>query len=225
MRIGVIGLGETGKPLYNILKEKYETVGIDINTDFSGKLDILNICIPYSKDFIKEVKQYSEEFQSDLIIVHSTVPIGTTSQISNAVHSPILGDHTNMVQSIRQFTKWIGGERAEEAEVLFAFVGIPCRTVKTSEETELLKLMCLAKYGMSIAFAQYQKDCFDRYGFDYSHILEWDMNYNLGVKGWQQRPLIKPPEGSIKGHCLIPGTKMLDDFMSNNILREVLRYS
>jgi len=228
MRTLIIGAGETGQALFEILSRSYETLRIDPKFGFSAKIDscdIMNVCIGYSSDFVDIVCEYQKKYHPYLTVIHSTVPVGTTSKIKDAVHSPILGDHTNMKNSIMKFTKWIGGMRADEIYRMFLMAGIVCKTVPTSEETELLKLMCLAKYGMSIAFAQYQKNCFDKSGFDYSHVLEWDINYNMNAKPYQQRPLIRPPENKIGGHCVIPGTKMLNEMFPNPILEEVLKYA
>lgn len=224
----VIGLGETGQPLYELLSKVYDTGRVDPALGLkspSGKCDVMNICIPYSAGFGEIVNGYREVYNPGLVINHSTVPVGTTATIPNAVHSPILGDHTNMKESIKKFTKWVGGERAEEAEVYLAFAGIRCRTVARSEETELLKLLCLAEYGKDIAYAKYKKELFEQYGFDPSHLYEWNMNYNLGVAPHLRRPLIVPRDGPIGGHCVIPGTMALNNQFPNNILTEVLKYS
>jgi UDP-2-acetamido-3-amino-2,3-dideoxy-glucuronate N-acetyltransferase len=159
-----------------------------------------------------------------LTIIHSTVPIGTTIQIPNAVHSPILGRHDNMEKSLVSFTKWIGGEKANEARDYLEGAGIPCRCVATSDETEALKLLCLAKYGMSIAFAQYCDDIAKHLGFNYQDILDWDINYNAEVSPDKQRPLIFNPDGDIGGHCVCMGTKLLDSQFPNPILKEILMY-
>src|SRR5205814_6806304 len=101
----------------------------------------------------------------------------------DAVHSPILGDHTNMLNSLYTFTKWIGGWRAgtREAQELFSACGVTCQVVDNSDETELLKLLCLAKYGLSIVFNKYESELFKRCGFMLSDLKEWDQNYNRGL--------------------------------------------
>lgn len=223
----VIGLGETGRPLYEILKEAYpDTHGADIKTGLTAAFDVtvMNICFPYSENFVEEVKNYQGIYKPKLTIIHSTVPIGTTSQIPNAVHSPILGRHDNMKQSIKSFTKWVGGKKAAEASIYLSGADIQCNYVETSEETEALKLMCLAKYGMSIAFAGYQKEICDKYGIDYADVLKWDRNYNLNVAEGLQRPLLTPPEGKIGGHCVIQNTRLLNKQHPNPILSEILKY-
>lgn len=223
----VIGLGETGLPLYNILKEAYpDTHGADIKTGYppAAKMECLNICIPYSEKFVDIVKEYQGMYEPKITIIHSTVPIGTTSKIGNVIHSPILGKHDNMENSLRRFAKWVGGKDSFRAAAYLQGAGFHCAVVDTSEETEALKLMCLAKYGMSIAFAQYQKNICDTYGFSYSHVLAWDRNYNSNVAENFKRPIILSPEGKIGGHCVIPNTKILNEQHPNFILWEILKY-
>jgi hypothetical protein len=77
---------------------------------------------------------------------------------------------------------------------------------------------------MSIAFAQYCKDIADIYKFPYDDVARWDVNYNVGVDEWLQRPILQPPNGPIKGHCVIPNTKILNQQHPNPILQEVLKY-
>jgi hypothetical protein len=225
MKSIVIGLGETGKPLQKVLG----CAGADsVMFVPEGQFDIINICIPYSDNFIDIVEFYQEKYSPRLTIIHTTVPIGTTSQLTNAVHSPILGDHTNMKESILTFTKWIGGRQAEKAKTYFETAGISCETVSTSEETEFMKLMCLAKYGISISFSKYQKEIADKYGIDFRDVMKWDMNYNNGLKllGKEHlvRPLINPVDGPIGGHCVVQNTKFLNSQHPNSILNEILKY-
>jgi len=228
MKSIVIGLGETGRPLFNVLKiAEMNVIGYDLKVDGIYEhtdVGVMNICIPYSDNFIKIVKDYQDECEPNLTIIHSTVPIGTTAQIPNAVHSPILGKHDNMEKSLLSFTKWIGGPRSEEAREYLESAGMSCRCVSTSDETEALKLLCLAKYGMSIAFAQYCKDVANQLGFNYQDILDWDINYNAEVASDKQRPLIYNPNGEISGHCVVPGTGLLHSQFPNPILNEVLIY-
>ena len=226
MRSIVIGLGEIGGPLREVLG----CDGWDIKSgDFpfpSPGYDVLNICIPYSScNFVATVISYQLLINPKLTIIHSTVPIGTTSKIPNAVHSPILGKHGNMEQSIRGFTKWVGGPLAKEAAKYLESAGIKCREVETSEETEMMKLRCLAKYGVSIAFAQYEKELCDKYNVPYSHIWEWDTNYNEHVASHLKRPILDFPGTKIGGHCTTQNTKLLNESDPNPMLQEVLKYA
>jgi UDP-N-acetyl-D-mannosaminuronate dehydrogenase len=228
LKSAVIGLGETGRPLFEILSEYHDVDGIDLKdckNPIPINYDIINICIPYNDKFVSIVQDYQDLFNQPLTIIHSTVPIGTTSKIKNAVHSPILGKHNRMKEDLKAYKKWIGGELADEARNYLQRAGIMCMTVATSEETEALKLMCLAKYGMSIAFAQYQKDICDTYGFPYDDVIDWDNNYNENVAPWLMRPILTPPGKRINGHCVIQNTKILNEQHPNKILEEILRYA
>jgi UDP-N-acetyl-D-mannosaminuronate dehydrogenase len=231
LKSAIIGLGETGQPLYELLRKAYPTmIAFDTKTMSIKELlpvniDVLNICIPYDANFLMIVNDYIDIFYPGVTVIHSTVPIGTTRKLKNAVHSPILGKHDKMYEDIKNFRKWIGGELADVARDYFQAAGLWCSTVPTSEETEALKLMCLAKYGMSIAFAQYQKEICDKYGFSYNDVIEWDANYNANVASWLKRPILTPPEGKIGGHCVAQNTKILNEQHPNPILEEILKYA
>lgn len=230
MNSAVIGLGETGQPLLNLLNKAYgNVVGIDekiapMSALKRQKFDIINICIPYSEKFIDIVESYQELYQPDLVIIHSTVPIGTTAKIKNAVHSPILGVHRKMKRDMENYIKWIGGERANDA---LDYLGklFTCNKVLKSEWTEALKLMCLAKYGMSIAFAQYQKEVGDALSMDYELVRLWDKGYNSYVASDLKRPILTPPGEKIGGHCVTQNTKLLNEQFPNQILDEILKYA
>lgn len=232
MKSAVIGLGETGRPLFEILQEYYgkDVEGYDSATDNISKIvphsvNILNICIPYSERFIQIVQDYQDLFNPTVTVIHSTVPIGTTSKIRKAVHSPILGRHTRMKQDIKTFFKYIGGKNTSFVADYFIEAGIMPVCLDTPEMTEALKLLCLAKYGMSIAFAQYQKDICDTYHIPYMHVIDWDRNYNRGVDPHLRRPILEPPNGKIGGHCVVQNTKILNEQHPNQILEEILRYA
>lgn len=225
----VIGLGEVGKALFNVLRIAYEdTYDFDIKTQtvIPGQcgFDVMHICIPYSPNFVSIVKNYQALCKPKLTIIHSTVPIGTTSQISDAVHSPILGKHNNMEESIMSFVKWVGGSRAKDAYDYFIGAGIRCKMIETSEETEMLKLVCLAKYGKDIAFAGYVDSLCKHYKVPYNDVIEWDINYNMFVDSRLHRPLITPPEGEIGGHCVLSNTEILNQQHPNAMLVEIIKY-
>lgn len=223
----IIGMGEIGRPLLNIVSKSVDAMGWDEKDgDFAlvGETRLLHICFPYSYTFVDDVIGYQECASAYLTVIHSTVPIGTTAKIPGAVHSPILGKHGEMEGSIKEFTKWVGGERSMEVAGYFEAMGLKCRAVPKSEETEAMKLMCLAKYGMSIAFAQYQQEICDKYDFPYEDVMTWDMNYNQHVTPWLQRPILTSPGKNISGHCVVQNTKLLNEQHPNKILDEILKY-
>lgn len=228
----VIGLGETGRPLFNILKRTHpNTYGYDLKTGWTAELPeedvvVMNICIPYSASFVETVKEYQFKYGPVFTVIHSTVPIGTTAEIGNAVHSPVLGRHKDMESDMIKYTKWISGRLSADVAVYFRNAGFNAKSIgEKTETTELLKLFCLAKYGMSIAFAQYQHDICTQYDIPYLRVLEWDANYNANVVEHLRRPLVSPPDGAIGGHCVVQNTKILHSQHPNQILAEILRYA
>lgn len=228
----VIGLGETGGPLYEVLCDKFgeENVsghdpvkGVMYESEFQPPVDFMHICIPYSDRFVKIVQGCKEMFRAKHVIIHSTVPIGTTRQIKGAVHSPILGRHNRMKEDLLAYPKYVGGnDRAMDIfnEMIKIFEVISCAT---PEQTELMKLMCLAKYGVHLAFQAYQKDICKEYDISYESIVIWDELYNRHVGEDLQRPIFRELNLPIGGHCVIPNTKILNEQHPNPMLDEVLK--
>lgn len=231
MRSIVIGLGETGGPLYEVLKEAYP--GTKCYDKKQGEYipamescEIMNICIPYMKGFVDVVRGYQSIINPELTVIHSTVPIGTTACIPDAVHSPIRGRHNRMKADLGKYVKWIGGEKARDAVDYFKGAGFKLRVVPTSEQTEAMKLLCLAKYGVSLAFARYCHDVATKYNFElgYRDVYAWDVEYNEHVGGGLQRPLLTVNDKKIGGHCVVQNMPHLKASDPNPMLDEVLRY-
>ena len=46
----IVGLGEVGKPLLDIMKSRYQTFGVDINQPASiSQCDVMHICFPFAE--------------------------------------------------------------------------------------------------------------------------------------------------------------------------------
>lgn len=73
-RVLVVGLGEVGKPIYELLVEsgQYEVYGYDIDksktvnrlSDIPNKVDILHVAFPYTNKFINNVLEYMEKIRA-----------------------------------------------------------------------------------------------------------------------------------------------------------------
>ena len=90
-KVLVIGLGEVGRPLFELLKEsgKFEVYGFDIDanktrefgqTKFPESVNVMHICIPCinAEEFVESVAEYIDRFKPKLAIINSTVTPGTT---------------------------------------------------------------------------------------------------------------------------------------------------
>ena len=84
-KVLVIGLGEIGAPLLEIVKGVYSAEGLDIEPkEIHGPVDVLHICFPYSVDFVETATNYVNKFNPKLTIIESTVLPFTTSKILKA---------------------------------------------------------------------------------------------------------------------------------------------
>src|SRR5436189_6394787 len=97
-KVVVAGLGEVGKPLFELAARHCDVIGVDISpVERIEQIDILHVCYPFQiKDFIGETARYIDLFKPALTIVNSTVAIGTTRAIAErtsatVVNSPVRG--------------------------------------------------------------------------------------------------------------------------------------
>jgi len=122
----VVGLGEVGRPLLELVSKCHDAVGVDVSPlhERVERVDVMHICYPFNiADFVGESARYIERFRPDLTIVNSTVGIGTTRAIAErtdgaVVHSPVRGKHARMrVDRLEDQDPVVSGSyRAREAD-------------------------------------------------------------------------------------------------------------
>jgi len=234
-RVGIIGYGEIGSSLAKVYQEKGLVPMIrDLNVNtIHGKIDILDICLPYGENFISTVNSYIDLYLPKLTIIHSTVPVGTTKQISRpVVHSPVRGIHPNLKEGIEKFVKFIGynnsvdlalaKEHYESLEIIFY-------PVENSDSSELAKLTSTTYYGLCIAWHGEMKKMCDKYNIDFDVINKWTLSYNIGYMGLDMqnvvRPNLYPPENGIGGHCVIANTELLQKEFESKALDLIMEYA
>lgn len=215
----IIGNGEVGKAL----REVFDCDIRDLeNTNFK-EYDVIHVAFPYSKKFIKEVKKYQKFYNPKYTVIHSTVPVGTSEKL-NANHSPVTGVHPRLVESLKTFTKFIGGPDSEILSEEFKQFGINSVTIKNSKETEAGKLYNLLTYGINILIEK------EVYKFCEDNNLDFDVVYTDFVKmyneGYQKLGMsnikmyeLEHKKGSIGGHCIIKNGSLLKTRFSK-ILRK-----
>lgn len=232
----VIGLGEVGRAVYKVLTTHYKNIfSLDENKprdakDFNfvdipanAKFDVVHICFPYSKRFVNMVKFYQAIACANLVVIHSSVPIGTTARLGScAVHSPVIGNHPHLFEGIKTFVKYFGGNykpTAKRAKELFAKCGVKGQ-ICLPEESEALKLLLNVGYGLGIIF---EKEVFEfcktrHINFKTVHDLAIQ-NYNTGYArlnmGHAQRPIYAHKDGPIGGHCVIQNCELIKDNFPN----------
>ena len=223
--IVVVGLGEVGKPILEIVSRHHEVVGVDVSspTQRIKAVDVMHVCYPFAiEDFVGETVRYIKLFSPGLTIVNSTVAVGTTRAIAErtgaaVVHSPVRGKHVRMLEEILSYTKFVGaidpvsGERAAKH---FESVGMKTRVLSSPEATELAKLTETTYFGLIIAWAQEVERYCDQLGQKYDEIV----SFYEEVKFF---PPVKYFPGIIGGHCVMPNIEILNRVRHSEILKAI----
>ena len=223
-KVVVAGLGEVGKPLFDVFSQTYDVVGVDIKpVERIVQADVLHICFPFQvKDFIAEAARYIDLFKPALTVVNSTVSVGTTRAIAErtgaaVVNSPVRGKHARMLEELSLYTKFVGamdaatGERAAEH---FQSVGLNVKVLSSPEATELAKLTETTYFGLMIAWAQEVERYCDQSGQSYEEVV----SFYDEIKFF---PQVKYFPGVIGGHCVVPNIKLLSKYTHSALLEAI----
>jgi UDP-N-acetyl-D-mannosaminuronate dehydrogenase len=227
-KVVVVGLGEVGKPLFqllSLLSEHHDVVGVDVTLPperVKGP-EILHICYPFEiKDFIGETARYIDLFQPALTIINSTVGVGTTRAVAErtrtaVVHSPVRGKHVRMLEELRSYQKFVGAmdpDAGEQAARHFQSLGMKTKVLTSPEATELAKLTETTYFGLMIAWAQELERYCDQSGADYEEII----SFYEEIKFF---PPVKYFPGVIGGHCVMPNIEILCKFDHSAMLKAI----
>jgi UDP-N-acetyl-D-mannosaminuronate dehydrogenase len=238
----VVGLGEVGHALFELLKEteKFDVYGFDVDAEkmrrIAGeekppRVNVMHICYPCSKqdEFVKTTLDYIKKFKPKLTIIESTVPPGTTQKIyelanSPIAHSPIRGMHKtikSMKKDILFWIKYVGGvtkQSAVMAQRHYQKLGLKVKILKSPLETELAKLFETIYRAWMIACFQEMHRISKHFGADFDEIVDM-------IEDIHRVDLNKPPHypGVIGGHCLIPNTELLLNVYHSEFLHLILK--
>ena len=201
------------------------------------KLDYLNICIPYSEDFVKIVIEEILKYEPKLTFIHSIVPPYTTKDIRAktrlpVVHSPIRYSKDKSLKSLLNFIKYIGVENSAEAGIArehFVMIGITKNKIfKPAVITELNSLISNAYYAHNIVFADYVQDLLEQFKGKYEQYVHFNDSYNRGYRRLRMkhvnRPTLVPPEDKKIGGDIIKNTKLLHEVFPHEITERILKY-
>jgi len=235
-KIGILGYGEIGQAIAKFYK-KPSIKDLDRNDGLKG-IKILHICIPYDKNFVKTISKEIKKIKPKLVIIHSTVAPGTTKKIIKKtknkmiIHSPIRGIHPHLYQGIKTFVKYIGAENKKAGEMAkkhLNSLGIKTEAFYPAKTTELGKLFDTTYYALCIAWHGEMKEICDKEKVNFEKVAtDFNKTYNEGYKKLKMnhvvRPVLKPPEKFIGGHCLIPNTKILKKYYKSKAFNLILDY-
>ncbi len=224
-KVMVVGLGEVGKPLLEVLSKHYETVGVDITPPLglSEPIDVMHVCYPFRiPDFAGETIRYIQRFKPRITVLNSTVAVGTTRSIAEragakVVNSPVRGKHIRMAVDLLHYDKFIGALDAESAGIIaehFQRAGMKTRVLSSPEATELAKLTETTYFGLIIAWAQEVERYCDQLGLKYDEV----------VSIYEEVPFfprVKYFPGIIGGHCVMSNIEILSQLYRSDLLKAI----
>lgn len=223
-KVVVVGLGEIGKPLFQLISRHYEAVGVDISP--VGRIDqvgVMHVCYPFQiADFMGVTARYIEYFRPELTVINSTVSVGTTRAIAErtgtaVVNSPVRGKHVRMLEEIQHYTKFVGAVdpvAGDQAARHFQSIGMKTKVLSSPEATELAKLTETTYFGLMIAWAQELERYCDQSGANYEEIV----SFYDEIKFF---PPVKYFPGVIGGHCVMPNIGILSTFKESVVLEAI----
>jgi UDP-N-acetyl-D-mannosaminuronate dehydrogenase len=221
----VVGLGEVGRPLLDVVSRRHRAVGVDVAplTERVPRVDVMHVCYPFEiDDFVGQTAAYIERFRPRLTIVNSTVAVGTTRAIAEragaaVVHSPVRGKHARMREELLHYAKFVGPmdpAAGERAAAHFESLGMRTAVLSSPEATELAKLTETTYFGLLIAWAQELERYCDRFGAEYDEIVSFYEEIGFF-------PRVKYSPGIIGGHCVMPNIEILSRLDHSQILEAI----
>ena len=147
-----------------------------------------------------------------------------TSKKLNVIHSPCIGIHPHLSESLLIFTKYLGGEDASEVAQYFRRAGMKIYLTDKSETTELMKILSTSFYGVCIEWTKEVKNQCDKYEVPFEFWTLWTENYNQGYEKLGhpefRRPNLTPIQTKIGGHCVLPNLQFLNSKFSEFIKKQ-----
>jgi UDP-N-acetyl-D-mannosaminuronate dehydrogenase len=221
----VVGLGEVGRPLMQVIERHHDVVGIDVGPAPAkpARVDVMHICYPFEiPDFIGETARYIAEYAPLLTIIDTTVAVGTTRAVAErtgaaVVNSPVRGKHVRMFEELLSYVKFVGAldhATGKAAAEHFESLGMRTRVLSTPEASELAKLTETTYFGVLIAWAQELERYCDKVAADYDEVIA----FYEEIKFF---PSTRYFPGVIGGHCVMPNIEILGQLGPSDILAAV----
>jgi UDP-N-acetyl-D-mannosaminuronate dehydrogenase len=221
----VLGMGEVGQPLFQILSRTFDCVAVDIKpVEISKPCDVLHICYPFQvRDFLGITAAYIKKYDPRLTVIHSTLAPGTTRKVHDTlpgralIYSPVRGKHARMEADILRYKKFVAGfepQAVEAAQRHFRQAGFETDTFPTPDIAELSKLLETTYFGVLIGWAQEVERLATRYDGSYEDVVSF-------IKEVDFLPSHIFP-GVIGGHCVMPNIAILRQHFKSEFLEAVV---
>ena len=226
--VGILGKGEVGRAVGRICREAgYKVLVRELKYDeiSEKQIDYLHVNIPekVKADFVRVVVKNIRELRPKLTVINSSCSVGATREIYEKVglpivHSPVIGVHPHLYESIKlRFRKIIGPVNKKSlvlAKAHFKKLGLKIEIYGSSENSEAAKLLDLVYYAWNIVFCKWMDEICGKMGVDFDQVYtRHNQNYNEGYKKLRPnviRPVLSPTPGPIDGHCTIPDVELIE---------------
>ena len=222
----ILGMGEVGETLFNLLVDrKFDCIGIDLDNSkcknyTENKIienpQYLHVCLPGElTGFTDIVVNWINKIKNiKVVIIHSTVKPGTTKTIQEKFSMPILfspvrGVHKRFLNDIKKYTKFISFDGIEVDSKIKIKLENRFKKIdwmSTTKTAELAKILVdTTYYGWLINYAQITKMICEKENVNFEEMWKFadEIHENLG-----NRPKMYP--GIIGGHCVIPNLSLVE---------------
>lgn len=245
--VGILGHGEIGSAIARICREaKLKVLIRELTFDQikDKKVDFLHVNIPEkdNKQFVATIVKNIKELSPSLTIINSSVKVGTCRKIqkltgADIIHSPIIGVHAHLYESIKfSFPKIIGPvnkNSLKKAKLHFKTLKLKIEIFDSSQTSEAAKLLDLVHYAWDIIFCKWIKEICVNLNLNFDQVYtKYNNIYNKGYSKLRpnvKRPVLIPIDGPIGGHCTIEDTILFEKTYHNKftkfILKEQKRYA
>ena len=224
----VVGLGEIGVPIFKLLTKSSFTIGYDIDEKLMDKkkflkynslpISFLHICIPFNKNFEKNIIDLFHQFDPECIVIHSTLSPYTTKKIQEKIPIPVIysatrGVHRRMLNDLKRYTKFFAIEKdapneklaTKKFSALMKKCGVKTKKMSQPLTLELAKIVCdTSYYAWLINYAQLSNIIAIKHKVNYDEM--WTFSDEIH-KFLGNRPKMYP--GIIGGHCVIPNLELI----------------
>jgi UDP-glucose 6-dehydrogenase len=233
MKVLIVGYGEVGKPLFEIVRGVHPDVEwLDVEEKkVQIKPNIMHITFPEDnhQDFVSSAVKYVKEFSPELVLIESSVTPGTTSEIGKRLgnqvllcHSPVRGNIAEgMKKGLLQYTKYVGPvspEAGARAGEYYESLGMRTFICSSPIETELGKIFETTYRGLMMTWFQDVHRICERFGCKYDQVVEFIGSTEK--EGKQARPVFHP--GVVGGHCIVPNAEKLYSIYQSKFVEALL---
>lgn len=228
MKSLVIGAGQVGSALKDVLSTHYEVLIKDVEDLDVQDVKVLHICYPDHEGFDQTTRDYVEKYKPNLTIIHSSVPLGTTSKCGeDFVYSPVRGRHPHLASEMKKFTKFVASKnslKAQQALIYFESIGWPTRLADSPEALEMFKVLSNVHMGLEIAWRQEVERLLKAFNLNPADYEQWERTYRHGLLNLNDynliRSVMKPDP--IGGHCILPCTEILKSQFESKLFDFIL---